>query len=250
MSSRARFWVVTVAALVAVLVAARLGLWQLDRAAQKEAWVNNMTAQASQQELANSDWRVVNAQAANADAAVHRRMRLSGTWMAEHVVFLDNRQMNAKPGFYVLTPLRLTDGPVVVVQRGWVQRDFMQRDQVPDVATPSGVVSVYGRLATPPSQLYSWDNTQRTQIRQNLNWSDFSAEIGAPIGLLSLVELDEGDAPAGTPSVDGLLRQWPAVDAKLYTHYGYAAQWFALGLLVALLYFWFQWIAPRRVKQA
>jgi surfeit locus 1 family protein len=30
------------------------------------------------------------------------------------------------------------------------------------------------------------------------------------------------------------------------TNYGYAAQWWALSILIAILYVWFQFIAPRR----
>lgn len=245
MSKRARFWVVSVAAALSIGVTASLGFWQLDRAEQKKAWVANQDKQAAASTLTNAQWREANASVAAAQTFTHRRVQLTGTWMAQHVVFLDNRQMNAKPGFYVLTPLLLPSGQVAVVQRGWVQRNFMQRQDIPSIKTPPGEVTVYGRLAPPPSQLYSMGEVQRSQIRQNLNWLDFQEEVGLPTGHLSVVQLE---ASAG--QTDGLLREWPQVDAKLHTHYGYAAQWFALSALVAFLYLWFQWIAPRRVKQA
>jgi surfeit locus 1 family protein len=252
-SSRLRFWIVALTAALSCVLALNLGVWQLKRAAQKQAWVTSIQTQGAMPELSGTDWSSLQTSQAVADTALHRLIRLQGTWLQAHVVFLDNRQMNSKPGFYVITPLRLNNGEVVVVQRGWVQRDFMQREQVPDVRTSNATVTVLGRLAPPPSQLYSWDNTQLTQIRQNLNWSEFADEVGSPIGLLSVAELDETrqtDGVANDAVSDGLLRQWPAVDAKLHTHYGYAVQWFALALLVAFLYIWFQWIAPRRVKQA
>ena len=47
-------------------------------------------------------------------------------------------------------------------------------------------------------------------------------------------------------SADGLLREWPRVTAGVQKHHGYAAQWFALCALAALLYLWFQFISPRR----
>lgn len=245
MGKRARFWVVSMAAALSVVATASLGFWQLDRAAQKKAWVASQEKQAAAPALTNAQWPAVNASAAVSQTFIHRRVQLTGTWMAQHVVFLDNRQMNAKPGFYVVTPLLLPSGQVVVVQRGWVQRNFMQRQDIPAIQTPEGVVTVYGRLAPPPSQLYSMGQMQRSQIRQNLDWLDFQQEVGAPTGYLSVVQLE-----ASPGQTDGLLREWPQVDAKLHTHYGYAAQWFALSALVAFLYLWFQWIAPRRVKKA
>ena len=51
---------------------------------------------------------------------LHRPVILHGHWLAAATVYLDNRQMNGRPGFYVLTPLQLDDRPeVVLVQRGW-----------------------------------------------------------------------------------------------------------------------------------
>jgi surfeit locus 1 family protein len=245
MSNSVRLWVVSMAALVGMVVTASLGFWQLDRAEQKKAWVASQISQAAAPALTNAQWREANASVAAAQTFTHRRVQLTGTWMAAHVVLLDNRQMNAKPGFYVLTPLLLPSGQVALVQRGWVQRNFMQRQDIPTIETPSGLVTVYGRLAPPPSQLYSMGQMQRSQIRQNLDWLDFQEELGSPTGHLSVVQLE-----ASPGQSDGLLREWPQVDAKLHTHYGYAAQWFALSALVAFLYLWFQWIAPRRVKQA
>jgi cytochrome oxidase assembly protein ShyY1 len=47
-----------------------------------------------------------------------------------------------------------------------------------------------------------------------------------------------------------LLRDWPALsvglDGALAKHYAYAAQWFALAVLIVILYVWFQLITPRR----
>jgi surfeit locus 1 family protein len=42
------------------------------------------------------------------------------------------------------------------------------------------------------------------------------------------------------PGSDGLLRDWPEINLGVDTHYGYAAQWFALAVLIVLLYAWFQ----------
>ena len=53
---------------------------------------------------------------------------------------------------------------------------------------------------------------------------------------------------AGSAS-EGLLRDWPQINAGVQKHYGYAFQWFGLSVLVVLLYVWFQLVRrfyPRR----
>eukprot|EP01030_Chromulinospumella_sphaerica_P005789 gene5789-5664_t len=93
------------------------------------------------------------AMAAHAEALLHRAVTLQGRWLPEHTVYLDNRQMQGRPGFYVVTPLLLPDEKtVVLVQRGWVARNFQDRTQVPRIDTPTGPVQVQGRVAALPSR--------------------------------------------------------------------------------------------------
>jgi surfeit locus 1 family protein len=163
---------------------------------------------------------------------VHQRAALRGTWVAAHTVYLDNRQMNAKVGFFVMTPFALEGGGAMVVQRGWVPRNFEQRDQVPSVQTPGGVVEIEGRIAPPPSKLYEPGSPSDGAIRQNLDLAQYRAETGLALLPITLVQ-------TGAAS-EGLLREWPAVNLGVEKHYGYAFQWFGLAALIAGLYLWFQ----------
>ena len=65
--------------------------------------------------------------------------------MADKTVYLANRSMNAQVGFWVFTPLRLSGGGVVLVQRGWVLRDAVDSNKLPPLQTPAGSVQVQGR---------------------------------------------------------------------------------------------------------
>jgi surfeit locus 1 family protein len=164
---------------------------------------------------------------------------LRGHWVASRTVFLDNRQMQGKVGFYVVTPLRLEGSDrAVLVERGWVQRNFLQRDKLPEIPTPGGVVELRGRLAPPPAKLYEFSGAGSGVIRQNLDLAGFRAETGLPLLELSV---QQTGAASG-----GLLRDWPEPASGAATNYGYAAQWWAMSILIAILYVWFQFIAPRR----
>jgi surfeit locus 1 family protein len=238
----ARFWWVTGAALLGVAVTASLGRWQLDRAAQKEALQAALAARASEPvlDVQGPDRAAVTAQEAS-PALLHRRVRAQGVWLAEHTVWLDNRQMQGRPGFYVITPLHLDGGGVLLVQRGWAARDFEDRTRLPELHTPTGLVEVQGILSPPPARLYELGATGQGAIRQNLDLDAFRAETGLPLAGLSIRQSDaESDRAPG----DGLLRDWPQPDSGVDRHYGYAFQWFGLCALMVLLYVWFQ-ILPR-----
>lgn len=211
-----------------------LGVWQLDRAAQKEALQAAMQAQAGKPPLDNVQVMVLAGQGRMHERGVlYHPVRLSGRWLSDQTVYLDNRQMEAKVGFFVLTPLRLEpQGQVVMVQRGWVPRNFQQREQVPEVQTPVGLVLVEGDIALAPSKLYAPGAPGEGPIRQNLDLDQYRSQTGLPIEAFTVRE-------SGPPS-QGMRRQWPVINFGIEKHYGYAFQWFALSLLIAGLYLWFQ----------
>jgi len=170
---------------------------------------------------------------------MHRRARVQGVWQAARTVYLDNRPMHGRIGFWVMTPLALQGANrVILVQRGWVPRNFGERTRLPAIATPAGLVTVEGRIAPPPARLYEFKGAAETgAIRQNLDLAAFSRETG-----LALFP-DASLLQTGVPS-EGLARDWPAPNLGVDTHYGYAFQWFGLCALVAGLYGWFQLILP------
>jgi surfeit locus 1 family protein len=241
LSPRSRFWIVTAAALLGVAAALALGRWQMDRAGQKQAL---QMAVEEQNKLPAGDNAYLLA-IEKVATTLHRRASLRGQWMAEHTVYLENRQMGGQPGFYVLTPLKLQGSDAaIVVQRGWVARNFQNRSQLPLVPTPAGDVTVQGRISPPPAKLYEFAGAGMGAIRQNLDLSLFAAEIRQPLLPLSLVQT----APTDAADAQALQRDWPAPNAGVDKHHGYAAQWFALAALIAILYVWFQFISPRRAQ--
>lgn len=242
MNAGARGIVVLVAAVAAAAVTARLGVWQLSRAAEKEALQASLDSRGAAPPLAAAE---LARNAADAAAQHHRRISLQGRWVGGRTVYLDNRPMDGRAGFYVLTPLALPDGDAVLVQRGWVPRDASDRSRVPEVATPEGPVSVEGRIAPPPSRLFELGAEGQGAIRQNLDLDAFGRETGLRLRPLSVQQTDAAGAPA-----DGLLRRWPAPAVDVHKHYGYAFQWFALASLITGLYVWFQLVRPRLRRRA
>ena len=229
-----RSWLVLVAALACAALTARLGVWQLDRAAQKLALQAALDAEVQRPALGNADL---------GQAQLHRRVALRGTWVPQHTVWLDNRPMDGRAGFYVVTPLRLAGrSDAVLVQRGWAPRDVVDPKRLPPLDTPAGEVEVAGRLAASPSRLYELGEGATGAIRQNLDPVAFAAETGLALLPLTVVQT----SPA---TGDGLLRHWPAPDLGLHKHYGYAFQWFALCALTLILYVWFQLVRPRLRRQ-
>lgn len=227
-----RFWLITVAALVVLAATLALGAWQLGRGRQRTAAQQAIAQRAAMPPVTASDLL-------GGTPVLYRPVVLQGTWVAQRTVFLDNRQMRGRVGFDVVTPLLLDGGrAAVLVERGWVPRNFEHREQLPAIATPNGQTQVRGRIAPPPPKLYEFHGADGGPIRQNLDLARFRAETGLP--LLEFAVQQTGDA------ADGMLREWPEPGTGAARNYGYAFQWWAMSALTIILYVWFQFIAPRR----
>ncbi len=239
MNAKWRFGLLTFSAVLAIVVTLMLGRWQLSRADQKEAIQSTVERQGELPPLVGQAVFSFG----DPSALLQRRVLLQGQWLADKTIFLDNRPMMGRPGLYVVTPMKLEGSQaVVLVQRGWVPRNFMDRTQVPAIRTPGGMVAIEGRIAPQPGKLYEFSTVETGRIRQNLDLASFSVEIDVPLPGWTVQQLG--------PESDGLLRQWPVMSTGVEKHYGYAFQWFALSALIAILYVWFQivrrFIIPRR----
>lgn len=230
---------VALAVLAGVVLLASLGVWQWGRGQQRTALHD---AQVAQENAAPLGAAQLIAARESDTTLLHRPVVVRGEWLAGRTIFLDNRQMNEVPGFYVVTPLKLEGSEaVVLVQRGWAQRNFVKREQLPPIQTPTGTVEVRGRLAPPPAKLYAFDAKESGPIRQNLDLNRFRMETGLPLLPLSVQQTG--------PASEGLLRQWPQAGSGAEKNFGYAFQWWAMAATLAILYVWFQFIQPRRQGQ-
>lgn len=238
MTSRGRSVTLALLALAVVLATARLGWWQLDRAAQKEGALRALEAQRRLPALTLS---TLPRQVEELPAALYRPVAVDGRWLAEHTVLLDNRPLQGRVGFVVVTPLRLADGAVVAVQRGWVARDAHDLGRAPPFSTPTGIVRVTGTVSGAPQRLLELGGAGTGVIRQNLDLDAYRRELQLPLLPFSILQ---DDAEPG--AADGLTRRWSLPAADVHKHYGYAFQWFALSALVVLLYGWFGIVRPRR----
>jgi surfeit locus 1 family protein len=252
--------IVLLATMLAMGLTARLGFWQLDRAQQKLALQDERESRRALPALSAADLPLTIAAAKGQD---QRPVRVEGQWWPEATVYLDNRPMGRAVGLWVLTPLRLADGRVLLVQRGWIPRDIRDRTRIAPYETSPGTVGVRGRLSLAPSRLYELGGSDNGRIRQNLDIESFRAELesgfpGSSKALLPylLVQTEaEAPPPPKMPPLSSassaqekvaLRRDWPEPAGDVHKHWGYAFQWFGLCTLIAILYVWFQFVQPRR----
>lgn len=202
-----------------------LGMWQLSRAETKRALQQAWQTRQAQAPLGAPELAQVEDEAA-AQAQDGRRVSVSGEFMPQWVVYLDNRQQQGQPGFWVLMPFKLAqNGKVVLVARGWLARNKQDRSQIPPYTTPVGIVQLQAVVRSRVARLMQLGrdaNLQTGAIVQNLELSE--ARQASTLALLPLL-LEQSHA---VNEQDQLGRIWPQASAGIEKHQGYAFQWFAL----------------------
>jgi cytochrome oxidase assembly protein ShyY1 len=213
-----RFWPALII-LIVIAVTVRLGFWQRDRAHQKE----QLNARIVAFEHAPAQ-RVGAKPLALKDIEFHRVLA-RGTFMPDQVVYLDNRPYNDQPGFYVVMPLKLDGGRVVLVNRGWLPRNLVDRTGIEPYDTPGGEVEIEGIARANASQAFELGHggsAARLKIRQNLDVAAYAAETGLPLQPFVIQQMSN--------TGDKLVRDWPTPTLGVDTNYGYMLQWWGMAL--------------------
>ena len=115
-----RWWWTTLIVIAGIGVTIRLGIWQLDRHAQRQAEIRQIQAMQSMPVLDLNERPLP----ADLDTMEFRQIIVSGQYDFEHQVALRNqvrpRMTGTDPGIAIVTPLILADGHAVLVERGWI----------------------------------------------------------------------------------------------------------------------------------
>ncbi|WP_150680405.1 SURF1 family protein [Pandoraea pneumonica] len=211
-----------------VALTASLGVWQFDRAHMRLAR-QALIEQAEHAPVIEFE-RGPNAKTYTLDDVANRRVRVTGHFLQNRVVYLDNRPRNELPGFYVVMALQVTPDRVVLVNRGWLPRDLRDRAAIMPYATPAGDVTIEGIAQPDPSRAFELGHggsAAGMMIRQNLDVNDYAHETGLPLQPFVIMQSND--------TGDHLLRDWPAPASGADRNYGYMAQWFGMSLILALL---------------
>src|SRR5687767_6899143 len=165
--------------------------------------------------IALGNWQARRADEKRALAARLERVAVAGEFVPQFTVYLDNKVRRGKPGYEIVTPLRLRGSSThVLVNRGWIEAG-KTRDVLPEVPTPRGELRIEGiALEHLPRSLQFMERGLR--VRQNLSVPAYADETG--LRLQPRVIEQHSSAP------DGLARDWPAHEAGAEKNEAYAFQ--------------------------
>ena len=206
-----------------------LGMWQLDRARQKEA--RHAEYVANQRLAPCASLGCLSVLAGQTTSLGHRVTLSNPDWMPQRIL-LDNQVHQGKAGYLLLQVLDTR--PAILVQRAWVGA-APERDELPPMPTFEEGDLLRAALAWPPATGLQFAATAPAEpmgpdtVRlQSLDRQSLSALLGREIAPMILRELPVG---AGGP-----MRPWREPASGADRHRAYALQWFSMSAVLVLVY--------------
>lgn len=233
-SQTLRWAVTTLLVIVAMAVMVRLGIWQLDRLAERRAFnARVMTALAQPVLDLNQELPVDELYDME-----YRSVVVRGMYFYDEEILLRNQVWDGQLGFHVLTPLQI-DGTVwaVLVDRGWLPYDQARLPQR-EAYREAGEVTVRGvirrgkerpdfggipdpTLAPGETRLEAWNLINLKRIQEQVS------QPLLPVYIQQAPDAEQNRLP---------YRSLPDVEITEGPHLGYAIQWFTFAAILGIGY--------------
>ncbi|WP_420994929.1 SURF1 family protein [Cupriavidus sp. 30B13] len=224
-----------------------LGTWQVQRRAWKLDLIERVNSRVHAPPVAApgpAQWPQV-----SVASDEYKHVRVSGTFLNDRETLVQ-AVTDLGGGFWVVTPLRMADGSVVLVNRGFVPPERAER-ATRSQYDPPGETTVTGllRMSEPgdaflrhndpaASRWYNRDVPAIAAARGLQNVAPYFIDADAAGGGAPAVNAAAADPEGSVPRQQGGERAWPVGGLTVISfhnsHLGYAITWYGLALMVAL----------------
>lgn len=161
------------------------------------------------------------------------KVEVTGEYLDDEQLLVRGRPYGGHIGFQVLVPLRLADGSVFVVDRGWipVASDGLTPTEIPE--PPDGPVTVIARLKAGEDRISGRTTVEGTNQLATIHLPEIAERLGLPTytGAYGL-RVSEQPPPEEAP----MAAVRPVRDEG--PHLSYALQWYVFALLGFVGYGW------------
>lgn len=216
-----------------------LGAWQINRANQKQAFLDE---EAKRQ---NQAVQITRETAENVEALRYRPASVVGHFETQKQFLLDNQIDSGKAGYFVFTPFKLQNSnKAILVNRGWIPL-IEPRATLPNVDFQAETETILkGRINSFPSiglklAGANQPTTTNPAVVGIIDTNVLAKELDYELFAFQLELAPE--------MPNGFKREWKAANImQPEQHLAYAMQWFGLALVLTILFIKFGVFAPQK----
>jgi surfeit locus 1 family protein len=206
----------------ALIVLFGLSIWQFQRLEWKENIIAEITEQSKVLPIALP-------KLVQLPNMFYRKVIASGEFLHDHEIHMygGSRQFKGEPGYYILTPMKLRDEQIILINRGWVPERLKNSSKRPETLT-TGEVEIIGTIMpTEQRNLYIHDNQKERNLWFYVNLNEVRDFLKMPIGDFYILARDEPNILPRGRDLEPSLRNH---------HLGYALTWLFSAFALIFIY--------------
>lgn len=223
----------TIATIIALAILIGLGTWQIERLHWKLNLIANITERMVAPPApppARDTWQQLDLKVLE-----YHRLKLQGHFLNKDELYYFTQNDEGVPGFDIITPFRLDNGAVVLVDRGYVPQDRKLPDTRPE-GQIEAETTLIGVARAPQARGYF---SAPDDIANNMWFTRDPAKMGAALKLSNVAPFYvEADA---TPNAGGLPVGGRTQVHIRNEHFQYAITWYGLAFVLFVIYFSYHW---------
>jgi surfeit locus 1 family protein len=213
-------WTMSVLALLFFSLFIRLGFWQIQRGEEKKNMIHAQKIQEQQNPVFWTGHQTAPVQ--------YKRIRIKGTYLPQ-IFLLDNQHYQHQFGYNVLSPLEHSDGSVILIDRGWIPKEMPDKG----IQIPKGLLILEGSAYFPSKNQWvlgpdSEEKENKMILIERLDTQMISQILQKTVSPF-IIRLDKQDP-------NGFVREWKTVAMPAERHFAYALQWFAMALVILIIF--------------
>ena len=225
-------------ALAAAAVMVLLGNWQLHRYQERSAINDRIDAADSTAAVPLTSVVATPAGPGTPGASpgehlAWTKVTVQGRYDPAHEIQARGRTLNGAVGFEILTPLLLTDGTAILVDRGWVPAPEAGASAAPVVPpAPEGQVTVVGQVHLSESRPAPIEHRDGRLDTRRISLPRLARELPFPVyGAYVLLT-------SQTPAPDPAFSRVPVDHENSWQNGGYAVQWWLFAAMALVAFGW------------
>jgi surfeit locus 1 family protein len=237
-TARRSLWLPSLFWLAVFLILVALGTWQVQRLHWKEGLIAQRQAGVTGPSIPLPETLSA------AKGLEFHHVTLSGEFLNQDELYLHAIASGGTPGYHVVTPFRLTDGNIVLVDRGFVPED--RRDPITratgEITGPTRITGLL-RFSGGDRSWFTPANQPAQDLWFSMNLPAMAASLHLDRVLPLYVDADATPVPGGYPQGGQTNTSLPN------DHLQYALTWYGLAVVCVIYYLLFirGWLKERRI---
>ncbi|GAA2630764.1 SURF1 family cytochrome oxidase biogenesis protein [Paractinoplanes durhamensis] len=224
--------------IAASVIMVMLGNWQLRRYEERSAINDRIDAADSTQAVPLTSILATPAGAGTAGDSPGKsrawtKVTVTGTYDTTHEIQARGRTVDSDVGFEIVTPLVLTDGTAVLIDRGWVPAPPTGASAAPTVPpAPTGEVTVVGQVHLSESRPAAIEHRDGRLDTRRIAVPHLAREMPYPVYGAYVLLTEQ------TPAEDTAFTRIPIDHEDAWQNGGYAVQWWMFAGMALIAYGW------------